>query len=159
MRRITLETLVPAGDAATIFALISDFPRYADYTDAVREVRIDHVDGDTTTSTWSVNFRNGVLCWSERDRIDPVKHHIEFEQIDGDFHRFAGTWQVTATGSDVLVLFTAEFDLGMPSLAAIIDPIAERTLRENMQSILSGLLGSDVVFLNEDTEPANSVAR
>jgi ribosome-associated toxin RatA of RatAB toxin-antitoxin module len=146
MRHVRLHTLLPAADPAAVFARISDFPRYADYTDAVREIRIDHREGDQLTSTWSVNFRNGVLCWTERDRIDPQAMEIEFEQLSGDFAVFTGSWQVRPDGPDVAVLFTAGFDLGMPSLAAIIDPIAEQALLENIQSILRGLLGATVVF-------------
>lgn len=153
MRRVRLEALVPRADARTVFDRISDFPRYADYTDAVREVRIDRADGELVSSTWSVNFRNGVLCWSERDRIDADGLHIAFEQIDGDYDRFDGSWQVVQTGGDVAVVFVAEFDLGMPSLAAIIDPIAERALRENMEAILRGLLGEEIVFLAPDRQP------
>jgi hypothetical protein len=35
-----------------------------------------------------------------------------------------------------------------------IDPIAARTLRENIQSILRGLLGSEVVFLDNNVDAA-----
>jgi hypothetical protein len=52
----------------------------------------------------------------------------------------------------VRVVFTASFDLGMPSLAGIIDPIAEHTLRENMCSILRGLLGPGVKFLDGNAQ-------
>ncbi|WP_236791067.1 type II toxin-antitoxin system RatA family toxin [Amycolatopsis sp. GM8] len=153
MRSVRLEALVPQGNAAVLFERISDFPRYADYTDAVREVSIDRTDGDLVTSTWSVNFRNGILRWRERDQIDADALHIVFEQIDGDFERFDGSWRVTQTGEDATVVFVAEFDLGMPSLAAIIDPIAERALREHTQAVLRGLLGEHIIFPGPDRQP------
>ncbi|MTD53773.1 type II toxin-antitoxin system RatA family toxin [Amycolatopsis pithecellobii] len=146
MRRIRLEALVPKADAAVVFERIRDFPRYADHTDAVREVRVERIDGDVLTSTWSVNFRNGLLCWRERDHIDGDAMHIAFAQIDGDFDRFDGSWQLAQVGEDVTVVFVAAFDLGMPSLAAIIDPIAERALREHTEAVLRGLLGEEIVF-------------
>lgn len=153
MRSVRLEALVPHADAGAVFERITDFPRYADYTDAVREVRIDRAGGDLMTSTWSVNFRNGVLCWSERDRIDAARLHIEFEQIEGDFDRFDGSWQVAQAGRDVRVVFAAGFDLGMPSLASIIDPIAERALRDHTEEVLRGLLGEQIVFLAPGSQP------
>lgn len=159
MRRVRLETLVPQADARTVFDRVSDFPRYADYTDAVREIRIDRSADGLVSSTWSVNFRNGVLCWSERDQIDADRLHMAFEQIDGDFDRFAGTWQLAQTGDDTTVVFTAEFDLGMPSLAALIDPIAERALLDNMAAILRGLLGEQIVFRTESAESATTGRR
>jgi ribosome-associated toxin RatA of RatAB toxin-antitoxin module len=146
MRRVEIETLVPAADADTVFDRVCDFTHYADYTGAVREVVVSPAVDGVTCSDWSVYFRNGILCWSERDRIDAGARTIAFEQVDGDFDQFSGTWSVEPADGDVRVTFTASFDLGMPSLAAIIDPIAERTLRENMESIIRGLLGQDVIF-------------
>jgi ribosome-associated toxin RatA of RatAB toxin-antitoxin module len=146
MRHVEIETLVADADADAVFGRVRDFTHYADYTDAVREVTVSSEADGVVCSEWSVYFRNGVLCWSERDRIDAAARTITFEQVDGDFDQFNGTWSVQPDGDDVRVVFTASFDLGMPSLAAIIDPIAERTLRENMQSIIRGLLGQDVVF-------------
>jgi hypothetical protein len=46
----------------------------------------------------------------------------------------------------VEVEFTAVFDLGMASLAAILDPIAEQALRDSIELILRGLLGEQVSF-------------
>lgn len=156
MRHVEIESLVPAATADEVFARISDFARYADYTDAVREVTTTATSPGVIESQWSVNFRNGILAWSERDHIDDRARTIAFEQLDGDFEHFSGTWSATTTGHDVAVLFTAEFDLGMPSLAPIIDPIAERTLRENMMAIIRGLLGENVVFFDTTApEPAS----
>src|SRR3712207_8755700 len=41
----------------------------------------------------------------------------DFEQVDGDFVLFTGTWAVEPDGNGAVVRFTASFDLGMPSLA------------------------------------------
>lgn len=156
MRTVTIETLVPHDvdpvSADSVFQRISDFTRYADYTDAVRSVTVIARDDGAMDSEWSVNFRNGVLCWSERDWIDPISRSISFTQLAGDFEQFQGSWAVTPTGADVTVRFTANFDLGMPSLAAIIDPIAERALQDNMHSILRGLLGPAVIFIDADSD-------
>lgn len=40
------------------------------------------------------------------------------------------------------VSFHADFDMGITSLRAIIEPIAERSLRENIKLILVGVLGN-----------------
>ena len=156
MRTVVIETLVPttAGsiDADAVFAKIRDFARYPELTNAVRSVTVTSRDDGALDSEWSVNFRNGVLCWSERDWIDDADRAIRFTQQYGDFECFEGTWAVTSPTPDVTVRFTATFDLGMPSLAAIIDPIAERALRDNMHVILRGLLGDDVMFLDTGCE-------
>src|SRR5262249_41649324 len=92
-----------------------------------------------------VNFRNGILRWAERDQLDPIGRTITFAQTTGDFASFTGSWHVQPVGDDVTLAFTADFDLGMPSLAALIDPVAERTLCENLAVIIHGLFPSSVV--------------
>jgi ribosome-associated toxin RatA of RatAB toxin-antitoxin module len=161
MRTVVIEALVPAADAATVFTRICDFERYPEHTDAVREVTVTASADGMLDSEWSVNFRNGVLCWSERDHIDHAERTIAFTQLDGDFETFEGEWAVEPAGADVTVRFTARFDLGMPSLAAIIDPIAEQALQDNLHAILRGLLGEEVVFLDGGYEAvaANSQER
>lgn len=146
MRRVTMDALVPAADPAAVFATLADFARYPEFTDAVRQVAVATAEDGSLHSRWEVNFRNGVLRWAERDVLDPRRRVITFDQLDGDFDVFTGEWRVEAAGDDVIVVFDAEFDLGMPSLAPIIDPIAERALVENLRRILVGLLGPATTF-------------
>src|SRR5215470_12497726 len=54
---------------------------------------------------------------------------------------FSGEWMVRDTDSACQIRFIAHFDLGLPGLSDILEPIAEQALRTNIQSILTGLLG------------------
>ncbi len=137
---------VPGSAADAVFAAVADFAAYPEHTDAVREVVVTPVPDGALESAWEVNFRSGVLAWTERDVVDPAARRIAFEQVDGDFAVFTGSWEVDPDADGSTVRFTAAFDLGMPSLAPMIDPIAERTLAENVRAILGGLLGPDVTF-------------
>ncbi|MEU0353066.1 SRPBCC family protein [Streptomyces sp. NPDC006237] len=153
MPSVTLDATIPGTDTHTVFTRLADFPAYPKYTDAVREVTVSPIDDGLVASQWAVNFRNGVLCWSEHDRIDPAALTIDFTQTEGDFDRFDGAWQVTGGDEHTQVRFTATFDLGMPSLAAIIDPIACQALAENIALILRGLFG-DHITVTEATPAA-----
>ncbi|WP_214324430.1 type II toxin-antitoxin system RatA family toxin [Nonomuraea sediminis] len=146
MRQVTLTAHVPAAQAGPVFDTLADFGRYPDHTDAVREVVVRQAEGGALDSDWAVNFRNGVLRWSERDVVDAGERTITFAQTEGDFDRFDGAWRVEQVDGDVVIRFEAEFDLGMPSLAPLIDPIAARTLVENLQRILVGLTGPATTF-------------
>jgi ribosome-associated toxin RatA of RatAB toxin-antitoxin module len=148
MPTVTLDAVVPDADPDDVFARLCAFEQYADHTDFVRDVRVTTGSDGTLYSEWSVNFRAGVLCWRERDQIDAAARRIMFEQLDGDFHEFGGSWQVAAVGTDATVRFAATFDLGMPSVAAIIDPIAERALRDVMTAVIRGLLGERVTLFD-----------
>jgi ribosome-associated toxin RatA of RatAB toxin-antitoxin module len=150
---VRIEAIVPDGDATHVFDRVQDYERYTDYTDTVRSVTVTPGGtggtgwtggADTVESAWEVHFRSGLLRWTERDVMDPVARRITFDQLTGDFASFAGTWDITQAGSEVSVLFTCEFDLGIPSLEPIINPVAMRALDESMGLILRGLLGEDI---------------
>lgn len=153
--RVTART----DQSATLtYQRIADFAAYPKMTEAVVSVDVGGSDADgAVISEWTVKFRNGLLRWTERDVLDPAELTITFVQLRGDFVTFTGTWLVTPATPGAreepgaTVDFEAEFDLGIPSLASIIDPVAASTLRSNILLILSGLLGD----ATEVTTPAD----
>ncbi len=152
MPEVTIDARVPDMTAGEVYQRLRAFEKYPHYTDTVREVLVRPLDESTVEARWSVNFRNGVLCWTERDTFDEAAGTIAFTQVDGDFEHFGGVWTVRQEGGDTTVGFACSFDLGMPSLAAIIDPIACDALVENIELILRGLLGAAISF-EEPGEP------
>lgn len=138
------------------FRRLADFERYADYTATVRSVVVEERAGQPH-STWRVDFRGGILAWTERDDIDPVGRVLAFEQVDGDLERFVGRWQIEQEGSGSRLTFSAELDLGIPSLAPIVDPVARQALDSNMRTILRGLF-ADARLDIDDVAPAWSSA-
>jgi hypothetical protein len=97
-------------------------------------------------SAWDVDFHGGVLRWTEEDFLDPVNHVIRFRQIEGDAEHYAGEWGARDQDGGCAVWFSAEFDLGIPSLEMTLGPIGESVLRDNVRSIVTGLLGDCVEF-------------
>jgi ribosome-associated toxin RatA of RatAB toxin-antitoxin module len=146
MPAVALTAAVPHRRPDDVFAAVADFAAYPQHTGAVRQVTVRTTGDGDLESDWEVNFRNGILAWTERDAVDPAGRKITFEQLDGDFALFTGSWTVEPDGDGAVVRFEATFDLGMPSLAPMVDPIAERTLIENIRAILGGLLGAAVTF-------------
>jgi ribosome-associated toxin RatA of RatAB toxin-antitoxin module len=154
MPRVIIRTRTTAHDAAEAYARISDFARYPQLTEAVKDVVLHPAEADgSIVSEWTVHFRKGLLRWTERDLLDPVARTITFTQVKGDFVEFSGVWLVEPSEQGTEVIFDATFDLGIPTLADILDPIAEATLRSNILIILRGLLG-EVTELGEQTELA-----
>jgi ribosome-associated toxin RatA of RatAB toxin-antitoxin module len=141
MSSVDVRARVPHRSPAEVFELIADFGHYAEVCPEVRSVAVTVLDEHRLRSTWEVEFRDGALTWTEEDRLDPGAGTITFDQVDGDFEAFGGAWTVRAVDEGSEVHFRADFDLGITSLRSIIDPIAERSLRENIEMILVRLLG------------------
>lgn len=155
MREVIVQVIAEERTARQAYELICDFRRYPELTDKVNEVVVHPPEADgSLRSDWSVIFRNGLMRWSELDRFVPETLTVEFEQLKGDFEVFRGSWvceerdseDTGATGATgapavTVVTFRSDFDLGIPSLAEILDPVAESTLRDNILRILEGLMG------------------
>ncbi|GHF29088.1 type II toxin-antitoxin system RatA family toxin [Streptomyces fumanus] len=146
MPHVVLQARTDALDPAEAYRRISDFRRYPEFTDTVREVTVEPPLADgSAISEWAVVFRGGLMRWRERDTFDPDTRTIAFEQLSGDFKTFTGSWRCAPRDGGTLVVFEATFDLGIPSLAEILDPVAEATLRTLIGQIVTGLLDAEVV--------------
>ncbi|MEH0423557.1 SRPBCC family protein [Streptomyces sp. B21-083] len=146
MREVIVQVVAEERTARRAYELICDFRRYPELTDKVNEVVVHPPEADgSVRSDWTVVFRNGLMRWSELDRFVPETLTVEFEQLKGDFEVFRGSWVCEEREEEgtvvTVVTFRSDFDLGIPSLAELLDPVAESTLRDNILRILEGLMG------------------
>jgi|tagenome__1003787_1003787.scaffolds.fasta_scaffold20851934_2 hypothetical protein len=125
-------------EAADAFRRLAAYEQYPEQARTVRSVEIAERDG-VSYSTWTVEFRGGLLRWTEEDEIDVDAGLLRFRQVEGDLELFVGSWRVQQDGTQTLLTFKAELDLGIPSLAPLIDPVARRALQDNIKAILIGL--------------------
>ena len=148
MRQLEIAVLVPGRGVKEAYDVLRDFERYPDYSPEVRSVVVES-NGGECYSTWETTFRGGLLRWKERDSFDPESNTLGFVQTEGDIDHFSGWWKIAGENGGSRVRFWAQFDMGIPSLSEIIDPIAEQALRENIIAILRGLFGPEVAILPE----------
>jgi uncharacterized membrane protein len=166
MRTVRLRLHVPHKSAADVYATLADFERYPELSDAVQSVAVTEVSENRSVSRWEVTFRAGLLRWTEEDIFDPAALSITFRQLKGDIAVFDGSWQCfdrqgfdrqgfeAAPGSEIV--FAARLDMGIPSLADALEPIAVRTLIDNTVLIVRGLVGSAELIASEVAVPVGS---
>ena len=167
MRSVCLRLHVPNQPASDVYATLADFGRYPELCEAVRSVTITERSGNRTVSAWEVTFRAGLLRWTEEDTFDPAALSITFRQLDGDIAVFEGSWQCLdrqcldwqgqdAAAGGTEIVFNARLDMGIPSLADALEPIAARTLTDNIVSIVRGLVGHADLIESDVAVPARS---
>jgi ribosome-associated toxin RatA of RatAB toxin-antitoxin module len=142
MRHVEIELPVPGRTAAEVYTILCTFERYPEHTGAVRSVRIAHAGDGRLWSSWEVGFRGAILRWTEADSFDRSGYAIRFRRTQGDLDHFVGAWEVVGTPQGCLVRFAADFDLGVPALSALLEPIAARALRQAIGAIVRGLLAA-----------------
>lgn len=125
------------------FDVLRDFHRHALLSDAVRNVELEEQPDGSVISHWEVNFRNGILVWSEFDEFDASTNTVRFRRRDGDPEAFTGSWSAhrDRLGRGCTLKFEAEFEIGIPTLSDMLEPLAARTLRENVTQTLRAIFG------------------
>jgi ribosome-associated toxin RatA of RatAB toxin-antitoxin module len=161
MRTVRLRLHVPHKSASDVYATLADFERYPELSDAVQSVAVTEVSENRSVSRWEVTFRAGLLRWTEEDTFDPAALSITFRQLEGDIAVFDGSWECfDRQGSDAAqgseIVFAARLDMGIPSLADALEPIAVRTLIDNTVLIVRGLVGSAELVASDVAVPAGS---
>jgi ribosome-associated toxin RatA of RatAB toxin-antitoxin module len=142
MRSIHFHLALPTGDGPAAFNAVVDFTRYPSLSPDVRSVVTREIaaPGDLR-SDWVMNFRRGIMSWTERERLDHDRLRVEFAQVDGDFEDFRGSWRFIPGAGGVEVMLDVTYDFGVESLVGIMDPIAERVIKRSTLRVLTGLFG------------------
>ena len=156
MRIVRLRLHVPGRPASDVYRTLADFERYPELSAAVQNVAVTEVSENLTVSSWEVTFRAGLLRWTEEDRFDPGARSITFRQLEGDIAVFDGSWECTDAAQGTEIVFFARLDMGIPSLADALEPIAARTLIDNIVSIVNGLTGSAELITSDVAVPVRS---
>ncbi len=128
-----------AADAAEVWAAVLDCESFPTYMPEVREVVLLSQDGNQRLGRWSVLLKGSHLEWEESETIDHERMRIDFHQTEGDLAYFTGHWQVSRDGADTVVELHVEFDIGIPLMAEMLNPVAARALEDNSRAILESL--------------------
>ena len=154
MRTVRLRLYVSHKPASEVYAALADFGRYPELCDAVKTVAVTEVSENRTVSSWEVTFRAGLLRWTEEDTLDPGTRSITFRQLEGDIAVFDGSWECVDAAAGSEIVFSARLDMGIPSLADALEPIAVRALTDNIVSIVRGLIGHAELVASDVAVPA-----
>lgn len=139
------------SSAHDVWDLIRDVEAYPRLMVPVRS--IDVLDEKTLPSglveirtAWEVELKGSILCWEELETRDDENMRVEYVQLSGDMERFEGFWQVTSDGEGCTATLNVEFEIGIPILRDMLEPIAIKALRSNSVMMLRSL----------DNEPSNA---
>lgn len=146
MRHVEIHAFIRDLNARTVFDTLADFGHYARLVDTIVSVDIERESAEYARSNWVVKFRNGLLKWSEEDWFRREELRLDFRQTEGDFDEFFGGWVLENAPGGVKTAMIVDFDFGVPSLASIVDPVAERVLTDVIHQILKGLFGDKAEF-------------
>ncbi|MEW6661536.1 MAG: type II toxin-antitoxin system RatA family toxin [Bacillota bacterium] len=122
-----------------VYDLAKDMESYPKFMESVEKVEtLERGDGYTITK-WHTKLQGRPVVWTERDVFDDVAKRIDYSLVQGDLKKFEGAWTFQPHGDGTQVKLTVDFELGIPMFAALLNPIAVMTVRQNCESMLEAM--------------------
>lgn len=120
---------------------VLDVERYPESMASVRSVQVTSSESpEQRQIAWSVSLKGSILEWEEIERIDHQALTVAFHQVSGDMERLEGEWRLGANGPGITrVSLRVFFEIGIPLLAEMLNPVAERSFHENCIEMLRGV--------------------
>jgi ribosome-associated toxin RatA of RatAB toxin-antitoxin module len=123
-----------------VWRLIRDVEAYPRLMEPVRAVHVLEETGPELLTAWEVELKGSILKWTEREVRDEFRRRIDYEQVDGDLETFDGYWQLHPIGEAATkAVLHVDFEIGVPMLREMLDPVAERAIRQNARKMLLSL--------------------
>ncbi|QXJ25683.1 SRPBCC family protein [Actinomadura graeca] len=135
---VSLRIESPVEETWRAVTRLEDYATYMDNVESV-DVRGETEDGKRV-SEWAVLLKGSVLEWVEVDELDEATRTMTFDQVSGDLDQFTGYWRVDPQDDGAsVVTFSVDFEIGIPLLADMLNPVATKALRENSEQMLRAI--------------------
>ena len=129
-----------AAPVQRVWEVVNDVEAYPRLMEHVHELRIVERGDNYRLLEWVVELKGCVMRWIEREDLQPDRYRIEYRQIEGELAEFDGFWQLEPRGDSMTnVILTVHFEIGIPMLAEMLNPVAERAIRDNSRNMLLSL--------------------
>ena len=139
MPDVTVEEVVPVP-VERMWELVADVEAYPRLIEHVRALEVLERGPKHRVTAWTVDLRGCVMRWVEHEQLDAARHRIDYHQVGGDLQRFEGHWQLDpAVGASTRVVLAVRFEIGIPALSEMLDPVAERAIRASSRSMVLSL--------------------
>jgi len=139
MPLVEVDSVMPAP-VSRVWELINDVEAYPRLMDHVRSLAVLERGQTYRLTAWEIDCHGFIMRWVEREEIDPERYRIDYHQEKGDLAVFEGVWQVEAISEEISrVMLSVRFEIGVPMLSEMLNPVAERAIRENSQKMLLSL--------------------
>lgn len=138
MPYIEVSTIVQ-GSRETAYQMASDMESYPRFMENVISVKVLERGKDFTVTQWEANAAGRIIKWQEKDIFDAINKTITYEQIKGDLKKFQGQWLFKEFNQGTEIVLTVDFDLGIPMLSGLLNPILQKITRDNSQAMLDAI--------------------
>jgi uncharacterized membrane protein len=141
MPTVTSEITIDA-DVDKVYAIARDIERFPEFMEDVESVEILEQTPERQISRWSSIIREfgRKIAWVEEDHWDDAAKTCTWQQTEGDFTRYEGTWEFTpTTAGATLAKLQIDYEFNVPLLGALIQGIVKKKMQDNTEAMLAAI--------------------
>lgn len=130
--------------AADVYAAARDrIEELGSFLENVNAIEVLEREGSKAVTKWSGSVeafgRDITFDWTEEDLWDDDELTCTFEQTEGDFDQYQGTWSFTEVEGGCESALTLEFAKDIPGIGALIQGLLQSKVQEMCDGTLAGL--------------------
>lgn len=122
-----------------LYEILKDMEKYPQFMKDLKSVKVLERNANTTLTAWETKIMGNSIKWVEKDIFDDENQHIRYHQHSGDLHKFEGEWILKEEAGGTRVTLTVDFEIGMPMIAGLFNPVAKLMIKENCENMLGAL--------------------
>ncbi|MEM5770982.1 MAG: SRPBCC family protein [Bacillota bacterium] len=122
-----------------VYEILKEMEKYPQFMKDLKSVKVLERHANTTLTQWETKIMGNTIKWVEKDIFDDENHHISYHQRSGDLHKFEGEWILKEEAGGTRVTLTVDFEIGVPMLAGLLNPVAKLMIKDNCENMLNAL--------------------
>ena len=133
-----------AAPVDKVYDIARNIERFPEFMEDVTGVEIIEQTPERQVSRWSSIIKefNRTVTWTEVDYWDDVAKICRWEQTEGDFSKYEGTWEFVAQGDgQTLAKLMIDYEYNVPLIGAIIQGIVKKKMQQNVEAMLAAIKG------------------
>jgi len=133
--------VIIAAPLDQVYALARDIERFPDFMADVQDVKILEQTPQRQLSRWVgvIKEFKRTIEWTEEGFWDDAEHTCRFQQTEGDFSEYSGTWDFKQADAGTEVVLDLSYEYDIPLIGNLIKGLLLKKMQQNCDSMLAAI--------------------
>jgi len=130
-----------AAPVDRVYAIARDIERFPEFMEDVEDVKILEQTPERQVSRWASTIKefNRTITWTEVDYWDDAAHRCRWEQTEGDFTSYSGTWEFEPSDGGTIAKLVIDYEYNVPLIGPLIQGLVKKKMQANVESMLAAI--------------------
>jgi len=129
------------ADVDKVYAIARDIERFPEFMADVESVEILEQTPERQVSRWASIIKEfgRRINWVEEDHWDDEGKTCRWQQTEGDFDKYEGTWEFESADGGTLAKLQIDYEFNVPLLGALIQGLVKKKMQDNTEAMLEAI--------------------